>query len=696
MARPFESVRRRHAELVAAIDAADTAYYIADAPHLADATYDALRRELEQLEAAHPELVTPTSPTQRVGAPIAREAANLGEVVHERPMLSLSNAFSPAEVEAFAASASKALGGREPLLVAELKIDGLAISLRYERGLLVQAATRGDGVSGEEVTANVRAIAAIPSRLTAPIDCEVRGEVYMPKAAFAALNAAREEEGLELYANPRNSAAGSLRQKDPAVTASRRLAFFAYQLFEDPQPTRQSAALLRLRELGLPTEGHAEVGITGASAAAFLARWERQRHALEYETDGVVLKVDEVADQERIGYVSRSPKWAIAYKFPPEQASTRLERIVVEVGRTGYLTPVAEMTPVLLAGSTIRRATLHNIDEIRRKDVRVGDWVILQKAGDVIPEVVRSIPERREVALEEFEMPSNCPSCATAVVRDEVRHRCPNRWCPAQLFEGLRHAVGRGALDLEGIGEKLLAQLVARGTVKRIGDLYRLRAEDLDGLERMGRVESNAKRPGDANRIANVLDEVQRRRERELWRVLVALGIRHVGEATAKDLAEELARRVPPGGDDDWGHRVAAALRAASVDELTAVPGIGPIVAASIVAYFADPETSAIFDDLLEAPGFTLLPPAQRGSVNGPLRGELVVVTGSIAGHTRESIHDAIRVAGGVVADSVTAKVTLLVAGEKAGSKLAAAERLGIPVIDAATLFARIQGASGG
>ena len=309
MARPVESVQRRHAELVAAIDAADTAYYIADAPHLADAAYDAMRRELEQLEAAHPELVTPTSPTQRVGAPIAREAANLGEVVHERPMLSLSNAFSPAEVEAFAASAAKALGGREPVLVAELKIDGLAISLRYRRGVLVQAATRGDGVTGEEVTANVRTISAIPSRLDQPIDCEVRGEVFMPKAAFAALNAAREEEGLELYANPRNSAAGSLRQKDPTVTAARRLAFFAYQLFEDPQPTRQSAALLRLRELGLPTEGHAEGGLTGATAADFLARWEGQRHALEYETDGVVLKVDEVADQERIGYVSRSPKY---------------------------------------------------------------------------------------------------------------------------------------------------------------------------------------------------------------------------------------------------------------------------------------------------------------------------------------------------------------------------------------------------
>ena len=323
MARPDATVRRRHAELVAAIDAADSAYYHADAPHLADAAYDALRRDLELLETAHPELVTPESPTQRVGPRGLRDAAILGEVEHARPMLSLSNAFSPEEVQTFAASAAKALGGREPSLVAELKIDGLAISLRYERGMLAQAATRGDGVTGEDVTANVRTIAAIPTRLNAPIDCEVRGEVYMPKAAFASLNAAREEEGLDLYANPRNSAAGSLRQKDPSVTAARRLAFFAYQLFEEPGPLRQSAALLRLRELGLPTEQHAEGGLTAASAAAFLARWERERHALDYETDGVVLKVDEVADQERIGNVSRSPKWAIAYKFPPAQATTR-------------------------------------------------------------------------------------------------------------------------------------------------------------------------------------------------------------------------------------------------------------------------------------------------------------------------------------------------------------------------------------
>jgi DNA ligase (NAD+) len=435
---------RRHAALVKLINAADRDYYVADAPRLPDAEYDALRRELEEIEGEHPSLRSEGSPTQRVGP---RELGGaLGEVQHERPMLSLANAFSSDEVAAFVLSAAKGLAGREPELVAELKIDGLAISLRYERGLLVRAATRGDGSTGEDVTENIRTIRVIPQELREPISAEVRGEVYMPKEAFAALNAAREEEGLQLYANPRNSAAGSLRQKDPRITAERNLAFFAYQLFMEPQPASQSAALQQLHALGLPIEQHARAGLNAAGAAAFLAEWEEKRHELPYETDGAVLKVDAESDQTLLGSISRSPKWAIAYKFPPEQVTTKLLNIVVEVGRTGYLTPVAEMEPVLLAGSTVRRATLHNIDEIRRKDVRIGDVVILQKAGDVIPEVVRSVPSRRRGVFPEFEMPSHCPSCKGEVLRDEVRHRCPNPWCEAQLFEGLRHAIGRGAL----------------------------------------------------------------------------------------------------------------------------------------------------------------------------------------------------------------------------------------------------------
>ena len=689
------SAVRRHAELVEQINAADRDYYVSDAPTLSDAQYDALRRELEALEREYALLRSEVSPTQRVGP---RELTGaLGEVQHERPMLSLANAFTLDDVVAFVVSATKGLGGRVPELVAELKIDGLAISLRYERGLLVRAATRGDGSTGEDVTENVRTIKVIPQVLREPVTAEIRGEVYMPKEAFAALNGAREEEGLQLYANPRNSAAGSLRQKDPRITAERNLAFFAYQLFTDPQPTSQSAALKRLMALGLPIEVHARAGLDAAGAAAFLTEWEEKRHELTYETDGAVLKVDRASDQEVLGSIARSPKWAIAYKFPPEQVTTRLLNIVVEVGRTGYLTPVAEMEPVLLAGSTVRRATLHNLDEIRRKDVRIGDVVILQKAGDVIPEIVRSLPDRRRGPLPEFEMPTRCPSCQGEVLRDEVRHRCPNPWCEAQLFEGLRHAVGRGALDIEGLGEKLLAQLVDRGRVRRLADLFTLSAKDLDGLDRMGSLAAREKK-GSANRIDNVLRELDRRKEQELWRVLVALGIRHVGETTARDLAAELSRRVPAG--PDWSARVAAELQRLTREELTRINGVGAVVGESIERFFANDLTRGGLEEMLAA-GVTFKPsvasPLRQAA--GPLSGEVVVVTGTlvISGLSRREAQERIRAAGGTVADAVTSRTTLLVAGEKAGGKRADAERLGIRIVDEAELI-RILGesASGG
>jgi DNA ligase (NAD+) len=521
----------------------------------------------------------------------------------------------------------------------------------------------------------------------------VRGEIYMPKPSFAALNAERAAADLPLYANPRNSAAGSLRQKDAAITAQRNLSFFAYQLFEEPAPAAQSAALRRLHELGLPTEQNARAGLTGTSAASFLAEWAEKRRTLEYETDGAVLKVDVVADQEQLGFIARSPKWAIAYKFPPEQVTTKLLGISVEVGRTGYLTPVAEMEPVLVAGSTVRRATLHNIDEIRRKDVRVGDIVVLQKAGDVIPEVVRGLAERRTAPLPEFAMPTTCPSCGTAVVRDEVRHRCPNRACPAQNFETLRYAVGRGALDLEGVGEKLLAQLVERGVVRRLGDLYRLTAEQLDGLDRMGSLSDTSRREG-PNRISNVLGMIEARRSRELWRVLVALGIRHVGEATAKDLAAELQRRVPPTGGAAWGRAVLAELRSMNTEQFTAIAGVGAVVAESIVSAFATGLAGESLEDLFDA-GLIAVPAAVTPSVaGGPLAGQVVVVTGTLTatGWSRREAQDRIAAAGGTVADAVTAKTTLLVAGEKAGSKRAAAEKLGITIVDEAGFVALLGG----
>lgn len=686
----------RYRELVAAINEADRRYYIDDAPTITDAEYDALRIELNVIEAAHPDLITPDSPSQRVGAmPDDRiePAVRLTEVRHERPMLSLANAFSPEEVADFAASAAKGLGGREPELVAELKIDGLAISLIYEDGELIRAATRGDGTTGEDVTANVRTIRAIPTTLRQRVTCEVRGEIYMPKSSFAALNAARAAADLPLYANPRNSAAGSLRQKDASITAERNLAFFAYQLFEEPSPPSQSAALRRIHELGLPTEQHARAGLNGTSAESFLTEWVEKRRTLEYETDGAVLKVDAVADQERLGYIARSPKWAIAYKFPPEQVTTRLLGISVEVGRTGYLTPVAEMEPVVVAGSTVRRATLHNIDEIRRKDVRIGDIVVLQKAGDVIPEVVRGVAERRTSTLAEFEMPTNCPSCGTAVVRDEVRHRCPNRACPAQNFETLRYAVGRGALDLEGVGEKLLAQLVERGIVRTLGDLYRLTAEQLDGLDRMGSLGDVARRDG-PNRISNVLSMIGARRTREFWRVLVALGIRHVGEATAKDLAIELQRRVPPESSGGWGRALLTELRGMTAGDLTPIAGVGAVVADSIVAAFSEGGAGDAFEDLLNA-GLIVIPStAPATSSGGPLAGRVVVVTGTltVTGWSRREAHERIAAAGGTVAEAVTAKTSLLVAGEKAGSKRAAAEKLGIEIVDEAGLVALLEG----
>src|SRR5512143_1535405 len=456
-----DAAATRHRELVAIIDRANRLYHQEDAPELADAEYDALFRELVALEAAHPELITSDSPTQRVGGAIS---ATFDEVRHRRPMLSLGNAFSHDELRAFDARVRRGLGlpaapapAPELRYVAELKIDGLAITLRYERGRFVQGATRGDGMTGEDVTANLRTIRSVPARLPEPATLEARGEVFMPKAEFVRINAEREEAGLSLYANPRNSGAGSLRQKDPVVTAHRLLSTWTYQLLEEGGPeavTSQSAALGRLAALGFPVNPNHEAGLDIEGVIAFTETWRDDRHALPYETDGVVVKVDRFDQQERLGMVSRAPRWAIAYKFPPEQVETLLEDIVPYVGRTGTLTPVAHLRPVKVAGSTVARATLHNIDEIRRKDIRIGDIVVLQKAGDVIPEVVRPVLDKRPPDAREFEMPALCPVCGTGVVRDEgaVRHYCPNPACPARVAQAYAHFAGRGGMDIEGAG----------------------------------------------------------------------------------------------------------------------------------------------------------------------------------------------------------------------------------------------------
>ncbi|HTK46216.1 MAG TPA: NAD-dependent DNA ligase LigA [Patescibacteria group bacterium] len=669
---------RRHAELADRIEAANRAYYEADAPILTDAEYDQLFRRLVALEAAFPALVTPTSPTQRVGAQLG---GTFDEVRHRRPMLSLSNAFSHDELRAFDARVRRALGlpaAPEPTsdlrYVAELKIDGLAITLRYERGRFVQGATRGDGLTGEDVTANLRTIATVPARLHMPASLDARGEVYMPKAEFARINAERAEQGLPEYANPRNSGAGSLRQKDPSVTAARQLATWSYQLIEDDETgvDSQSAALARLDALGFAVNPNRESGLDIEGVIAFTERWRDARHDLPYETDGVVVKVDRFDQQARLGIVSRAPRWAIAYKFPPEQVETVVEDIVAYVGRTGTLTPVAHLTPTKVAGSTVARATLHNLDEVRRKDIRVGDHVILQKAGDVIPEVVRSLPEQRTGTPPEWEMPATCPVCATPIARDEgaVRHYCPNTSCPARVGQEFGNFVG--GMDIEGAGWKTLEQLLQTGLVKRRGDFFRLSVEDLEGLDRFGRKSAE-----------NLHAAIQKARRRPLERIIASLGIPQVGWTTALELAHWLAAEVPPG--DDWLPRAAAHLRdvaGASPERFQEIEGVGPTVAAALATWFAPGGPGeGVLEDLADAGVEAELPEPRVATGAGPLAGRTVVVTGSIEGYSREEAEAAIRAAGGKPAGSVSKKTDFLVAGPGAGSKLAKAEELGVPVV---------------
>ena len=682
----------RHEELATQIEAANKAYYEADAPELSDADYDQLFRRLVALETAFPALVTSSSPTQRVGGGLS---ATFDEVRHRRPMLSLGNAFSHDELRAFDARVRRGLGlppAPEPApglrYVAELKIDGLAITLRYERGRFVQGATRGDGTTGEDVTANLRTIHSVPERLKAPATLDARGEVFMPKSEFARINARREEAGLPLYANPRNSGAGSLRQKDAAITAERLLSTWTYQLLEEEGPAdveSQSQALDRLEALGFPVNPDREAGLDIEGVIGFTEAWRDKRHDLPYETDGVVLKVDRFEQQARLGMVSRAPRWAIAFKFPPEQVETVVEDIVPYVGRTGTLTPVAHLRPTKVAGSTVARATLHNLDEVRRKDIRIGDHVILQKAGDVIPEVVRSLPDKRTGDEREYEMPASCPVCGTTVVRDEgaVRHYCPNPACPARVGQGYGHFVGRGGMDIEGAGWVVLSQLLERGLVKRRGDFYRLSVEDLEGLDRFARKSAE-----------NLHASIQKSRRRPLERIIAALGISQVGWTTAIELAAWLAGEVPAG--DDWLRRAAALLQHVGIDEpsrFEEVEGIGPTVSTALAAWFAEGGPgSGVLEDLAEAGVEAELPAPRAAAIGGPLAGRSVVVTGTLEGFTRPEAEEAIRTAGGKPAGSVSKKTDYVVAGENAGSKLAKAESLGVPVLDEKAFKAVLSG----
>jgi DNA ligase (NAD+) len=562
--------------------------------------------------------------------------------------------------------------------VAELKIDGLAITLRYERGRFVQGATRGDGTTGEDVTANLRTISAVPSNLAEPATLDARGEVFMPKAEFARINSEREELGLPLYANPRNSGAGSLRQKDPAVTASRQLSTWTYQLLEDDGSASgiasQSEALDRLLALGFAVNPNRAAGLDIEGVIAFTETWREERHDLPYETDGIVVKVDTFEQQQRLGFVSRTPRWAIAYKFPPEQVESVVEDIVPYVGRTGTLTPVAHLTPTKVAGSTVARATLHNLDEVRRKDIRIGDHVILQKAGDVIPEVVRPLPDKRTGAEREYDMPAACPVCGTAIVRDEgaVRHYCPNPSCPARVSQEFGNFVG--GMDIEGAGWKTLEQLLQTGLVTKRGDFFRLSIEDLEGLDRFGRKSAE-----------NLHANIQKAKRRPLERIIVSLGIPQVGWTTAIELAHWLTAEVPAG--DDWLVRAAAQLRSVASDtpeRFQEIEGIGPTVSAALAAWFApDGPGEGVLEDLADAGVEAELPEPRAAASVGPLAGKTVVVTGSVEGYSREGAEAAIRAAGGKPAGSVSKKTDYVVAGEGAGSKLAKARDLGLPILDA-------------
>jgi DNA ligase (NAD+) len=650
------SPKTRMEELVAEIRRHERLYYVEDRPEVTDAEYDRLVRELMDLEAAHPELAREDSPTKRVGgAPVS----SLANVRHEVPLLSLENAYSRDELKAWAERVSGRLG-RLPELVMELKIDGLSVALVYEEGCFVRAATRGDGTTGEDVTPNVCTIRSVPLRLegSPPRLVEVRGEVYFPKKAFRALNAAREEAGEPLFANPRNAAAGSLRLLDARVTAERRLAASLYQVarWEGPAaPESQREGLAALEALGLPVERHRAVAGDLAAVEAFLDEWQEKRHTLEFETDGVVIKVSALADQRRLGATGKSPRWALAYKFPPEEATTRILAINVQVGRTGVLTPVAEFEPVLLAGTTVRRATLHNYEDLAKKDVRVGDSVAVEKGGDVIPKVTRVLLEERPKNARPFEMPDRCPVCGGAISREAgaVAFRCMNASCPAKMREALRHFVSRRAMDVEGLGDERLDQLLEAGLVTDVSSLYALGGGSLAALERWG--EKSA---------ANVLVEIERSKDAGLARLLYGLGIRQVGEKTARLLAQAFLSMD--------------ALARAGEEELLAVAEIGPETAAGIREWLAREENRELVAKLAKA-GVRMTEEAAPPS-GGALAGKTFVLTGTLERRTREEATADIENAGGRVSGSVSKKTSAVIAGADPGSKVDKARSLGVPV----------------
>lgn len=631
-------------------------YYVLDDPNITDAEYDALMRELNKLEEQFPELVTEDSPTRRVGgAPVE----GFTKVVHEVPMLSLGNAYSPDEMREFDRRVRELTGGKVRY-VCELKIDGLAVSLRYENGVLIQGATRGDGEIGEDITTNIRTIHTVPLRLAEPISLEVRGEAYMPKRAFERLNQARELRGESLFANPRNAAAGSLRQLDPKVAAQRRLSVFVYTLAraETDTPPAHSETLHWLGGLGFPINPETTVLDDIEDVIDYILSWQSKRHDLPYATDGMVIKVDDIDIQKRLGFTAKSPRWAIAYKYAAEQAQTQLRAIMLTVGRTGAVTPTAVFDPVALAGTTVARASLHNEDYITEKDIRIGDIIVVQKAGDIIPEVVRVVTEHRIGIEKPFSMPKDCPQCHQPLQRlpGEAAWRCVNPGCPAQTRERIIHFASRDAMNIEGLGEQWVAQLLQENLIADVADLYILTKEQLLGLERMG--ERSAQ---------NLIDAIEGSKRNSLERLLFGLGIRLVGEKAAKTIARHF-------GSLDT-------LRQASIDELTAIPEIGPKMAESMVEFFASEAASETIRRLLQS-GVNTEYLGARGNENAsldkntPFAGKTVVLTGTLSVLDRKEAGDLIEQLGGTVTGSVSARTDILVAGEKAGSKLSKAQQL--------------------
>ncbi|OGS56887.1 MAG: DNA ligase (NAD(+)) LigA [Euryarchaeota archaeon RBG_19FT_COMBO_56_21] len=658
--------RKRMRELVDAISRHDTKYYVEDNPEISDFEYDQLVQELRDLEATFPELVMPDSPTQRVSGEALDE---FPQVEHKAAMLSLGNSYSPEELKEFDARVRKWLGEDEVEYIVELKIDGLGIALLYEEGELTRGATRGDGKVGEEVTQNIKTIRSIPLRLRSDSGLrtiEVRGEVYMPTEGLRKLNNGREQKGEPLFANPRNAAAGSVRQLDPKIAASRPLEAFFYTLSysKEPMPKTHEACLEAMKRAGLRVSPHTRKFDSIDKVLDHISSWESKRDGLEYEIDGIVVKANSLAQQAKLGYTAKEPRWAIAFKYPPKQMTTRLIDIKVQVGRTGALTPVAVLEPVQIRGVTVTHATLHNEGEVKRKGLMIGDQVLIERAGEVIPQVVKAIVDRRTGKEREFRMPQTCPVCGSKAVReeDEAVRRCVNASCPAQVKERLTHFTSRGAMDIEGVGPSLIDQLVEKGLVSDAADLYGLRKEQL--LELEGFAEKSSQ---------NVLDAIRSSRDRELDRVLYALGMRHVGKTTATVLAEAM-------GSLDK-------IQSATQEELSRIEGIGQVVAEAIRDFLDDPKNQGLIDRLRKA-GLRM---ELDKKAAGPLSGKSFLFTGELSSMPRPEAEALVQSLGGGISSGVTKALDYLVVGKDPGSKFAKAKSLGKTILDESA-FLRLVG----